>query len=186
MDKVSNNPAYDHLAALAALGLYLGLHFSGLHALSFTDWGSVTSFHQTLVEVAAGLFAIVFAAVAILRGFGGGRRIDHLQSRLARPLTNNLKAVIRALGIATAVTIVAMPLDSPSGHSTVARAATVWVVALAGVRMVRLIWVFSLVLDLGDRDVESRDRQALNPTHRPSQRAGRSERARVPLPGAGR
>ncbi|HET9060522.1 MAG TPA: hypothetical protein VFN61_11420, partial [Acidimicrobiales bacterium] len=138
MGKISNQPAYDHIAGFAALGLYLGLHFSGLHALSFTDWGAVTALHQTLLEAAAGLFGIVFAAVAILRGFGGGRRIDHLQSRLARPLTTNLKAVIRSLGLATAVTIITMPLDGPTGHATVARGATVWVVAFAGVRMVRL------------------------------------------------
>lgn len=163
IETVSDHPWVDHLPALAALGAYLGMHAAGVHLIVFPDWSAVSAFHQTLVEAAAGLFGLVFAAVAILRAIGPGRRLDHLQQRLSAPMTRNLRSVINALGLATVVTIAAMALDTPAGHSTIARAATVWVVTLAVTRMVRLVWVFGLVLDLSDRDSGSGDSSSVTP-----------------------
>jgi len=149
----SDSPAVDQIPAAAALVAYLLLRSTGAHILHF-DQAGLTAYYQTLVGVAAGLFGLVFAAVAILRSQQGGRRLNAVRAHHGRSVTANLMAAIRTLGVATLITILAMALDQPGGHRTLARAATVWVLTLGVVRVVRLLWVFSLVLDLSDRDAE--------------------------------
>jgi hypothetical protein len=161
--RVSDHPAFDQVVAAAAVGVYLTLHYTGVHLVVFPDWASITTFHQTLVEAAAGLFGLVFAAIAILRALGPGRRLNHLQRNLNAPMTRNFKAVIAALGLATFIAIAAMAFDTPAGHPTIARAATAWAVAIVSVRMIRLVWVFGLVLDLSDRDSESGGSSSVTP-----------------------
>lgn len=153
---ISNRPSVDYTPAALALAAYLALHSAGYQLLKLSqDWSGTISLHQTLVEVSAGLFGLVFTAVAVLRALGRGRRLDHLQMRLSRELARNLNSVIRGLGLCTLVTVVAMSLDTSVGHPLIARAATVAVVALAIARIVRLLWVFNLVLGLSDRDAET-------------------------------
>lgn len=167
-DIVSDHPAVDQIPAVAALGIYLGQHAAGAHLVRFPDWPTITTFHQTLLEAVAALFGIVFTAVAILRALGPGARLNHLRRRLSRQATQNLMSVVTALGIATLVCVVAMALDTSTGRPTFARAITVWALALVVVRMVRLVWYFSLVLDLSDRDAETAATEAGDPPRRSS------------------
>jgi hypothetical protein len=153
---VSDHPVADACGAVLLTGAYWhwlgGPNHSVLATLS-QDERFVA--YQTAAGVTVALFGLVFTAIAILTALTPGRRLRAIQVGAGRRVTATFLSVLRALGFAALVYVADIGLDQPRGHPAVARAAAYLAFALASFRVVRLMWIFGVVLRLRDADVEA-------------------------------
>ena len=159
---VSEHPAADYFAGIVLAGGYLIAHYAGISRPQISQATSLL-IYQTLAGIAAALLGLVFAAVAIIRALDPGRRLRILQQRYGSAITASMMAVIRGLGLATALTLLAMFLDQPGGLPVLARALALFAVGLGAARITRLAWIFSLILDVNDEDARRAARKDMKP-----------------------
>jgi hypothetical protein len=122
------------------------------------DSATALIIYQTLAGVGAALLALVFAAIAIIRALDPGRRLSKLNLQHGKRITGSMKSVIRGLGIATGLAIVAMVLNQPGWVEVLARSMAIFAFTLGAARIARLAWVFGLILDVNDGDLAAPSR----------------------------
>ena len=110
--------------------------------------------YGTLAGVAGGIFALIFAAISIFLGLGSGERIRALRGQYGDLITRTMFAMIRALGLVTAVALVAVVADQPGPLDLWVRGCVYLAFAAGVLRSVRLVWLFGRILAIDQRDKE--------------------------------
>ncbi len=171
---VADHPGTDWAAAALAMGAYLVFHYSGWSHPHVAPAAS-TLIYQTLTLVGAALLGLVFTAVAVVRTLDPGKRLGKLQAVHGSRITRSMMAVIRGLGVATLLLGIDMVLDQPGGYTGLARSLAVLGGAIMTLSMVRLSWLFGLILGIHDADQRAAARKqiqgppvSLVPEHRPA------------------
>lgn len=154
---ISEHPSADLVVSVSVAFAYLLGHVEDLPRPT-VDNATALIIYQTLAGVGAALLALVFAAIAIIRALDPGRRLTRLNLQHGQKMTSSMKAVIRGLGVATGLAIVAMALNESGWTEVLARAMVVFAAALGASRMTRLAWVFGLILDVNDGDLVGQSR----------------------------
>lgn len=149
---MSDHPAVD-LPAAAALTIAYWWGTSPHDALSVMTMDRRFIVYQTLAGVAAGLFGLVFTAVAILRGLSGGLLLRALVRQRGKEVTNVLASTIRALGVSAFVTVAALATDNKFSAVEPWWWAIYFCALLSTIRLGRMTWLFGLLLRLHDADL---------------------------------
>jgi hypothetical protein len=150
---LSDSPVVDHLFAVAITVAYV--RFTRHEGLDVLDQDNRAGVYLGLAGLAGGLLGLVFAAVAILRGLSNGVLLRRVRELHGRRITGTMSAALRALGLATVILVVGMLLDHPDGHPAVARRMAYFGLALGAIRMLRLGWVFNIILKINDADLDA-------------------------------
>jgi len=104
--------------------------------------GNRGAFYGTVASIEGALLGFVIATVTIVMGFSSSPQFAIVRgSPHYQTLWLVFSSAIRALGIATAATLVALLLDRDTGHNVWAMMACLGSGIWAGLRVWRVVWV---------------------------------------------
>lgn len=153
-DFIAEKPILDSLVAVLVSAGYALIEVRS-HSDFLTTLGPEgrAVFYQTASGVAAGLFAVVFTAVAIVLAVTPGPRLSAMLNTHPAFFRHSLHVVVRSLAAATGTITLAGALDQPGSLDQWVRTVVVTAVVIILFRIARLIWLFGRLLTLIVNDV---------------------------------
>lgn len=137
------------LLALAFVGLDRYCISAEVSALLL---GNRAAFYGTLASIAGSLLGFVITAVSILLAFDSAPSLKLLRdSEHYGMLWSTYKSGIRAMAVATVVSVAALVLDRDDSPSRASLYLVVAAVSFAVVRLARCLWILEKVIDIVTR-----------------------------------
>lgn len=137
-------------AAAGAAAFAVWLRFLGGNAtLEEVLRGNRAAIYGTLASIFGALLGFVIATLSILLGFSASDRLAIVrESKHYGTIWEIFTAAIRALALATAVSLVALVIDRDRDPAPLLTVICIFAGLLAGVRILRSVWVLERVIDL--------------------------------------
>jgi hypothetical protein len=152
-----SRPAWDYLAAVAAMALfYVVVVVVGLDPFDDVSGSTRAILYQTLAGVAAAVLGFAITAIAIVATLTPQERIAALMRRYGRGITGAMFSCARGFALAAGGFAAMIAFDTGADPSA-ARYVVIGLVVLLTIRLLRLLFILSRLMTIMTTESGQRD-----------------------------